>query len=539
MDDTLQDILTLVEKGTIEQRCAALLVLGALKANNAAVVKLVGTLLENPNPVLKDYALRYFEEVQPSRNIVQLLKMLNDSDKALQERAIRSLIGAGQSAVQPLVQGIAEATRPWQLNAARVLAAVRGKAAMKGLLQLLADGTDDANRVICDLMTPAVREMDAKEQDSLYDDVEAFAAKLDEKQQRPAVVSIMRLLGQLGRPQARRWLFKFIGAEHHPTVRAHALVGLLRCLRDQDIRKDEYAKLFSLLEETEFSEVTRLTLDLLDAHELPDDSRALLAKLMQSPHGDVQKFALRKMGDVGTPATVRTLVEQLGDPDYRRRDVAASSLRKIPEARAALLKELVAGEDASKAWSIAELLPAFEGKWRQDILDALWKRLQKAVDDDDRIQTAFLHVLKKADAEFAYTRLAEQGAKLVKAKKYKEAVAFLTPLKDFPEFKPENKFHLASAQLRLHAHTVASHKNHPAVELLTDLYRNSAYPVFDTLRRDKSLAPDDLFALGFSLIERGGQERGLGVDLLEHVAEKFPRNKIGKNAKNKLKLAGI
>ncbi len=31
MDDTLQDILTLVEKGTIEQRCAALLVLGALK----------------------------------------------------------------------------------------------------------------------------------------------------------------------------------------------------------------------------------------------------------------------------------------------------------------------------------------------------------------------------------------------------------------------------------------------------------------------------------------------------------------------------
>jgi len=228
MDDTLQDILTLVEKGTIEQRCAALLVLGALKANNAAVVKLVGTLLENPNPVLKDYALRYFEEVQPSRNIVQLLKMLNDSDKALQERAIRSLIGAGQSAVQPLVQGIAEATRPWQLNAARVLAAVRGKAAMKGLLQLLADGTDDANRVICDLMTPAVREMDAKEQDSLYDDVEAFAAKLDEKQQRPAVVSIMRLLGQLGRPQARRWLFKFIGAEHHPTVRAHALVGLGR-----------------------------------------------------------------------------------------------------------------------------------------------------------------------------------------------------------------------------------------------------------------------------------------------------------------------
>src|SRR5262245_3418515 len=539
MDSTLEDVLKLVEKGTIEQRCAALLVLGALKISNATTAKLVGTILDGPNPVLKDYALRYFEEVHPKNNTAQLIKMLDDDDKEMQERVVHSLTSVGQPVVAPLIQGAKESSRTWQLNAARVFAAVRGKPAMKGLLQMLAGGTDETNKVICDLMTPVLREMEAKEIEQLYDDVESFATKLDVKQQRPAAVSAMRLLGQLGRPKARRWLFKFIGNENHPALRAHALVALLRCLRDQEIHKDEYAKLFPLLEEAEFSEVTRLTLDLLDAHELPDDSRALLSKLMQSPHSDVQKFALRKMGDVGTPATVRTLVDQLGDPDYRKRDVAASSLRKIPEARAALLKELVACDDASKAWSIAELLPAFEGKWRQDVLDSLWKRLQKAVEDDDRIQTAFLHVLKKADVEFAYIRLAELGAKLVKAKKFKEAVGFLTPLKDFPEFKPENKFHLASAQLKLHAHTVASHKNHPAVELLTDLYRNSAYPVFDTLRKDKSFAPDDLFALGFSLVERGGQERGLGIDLLEHVAEKFPRNKIGKNAKNKLKLAGV
>jgi HEAT repeats len=405
---------------------------------------------------------------------------------------------------------------------------------------LLIDGTDDSNRVICDLLTPALRDMNAKEQDAFYDEVEAFAAKLDAKQQRPAVVSAIRLLGLLGRPQARRWLFKFVGAEQHPAARAHALVALLRCLRDQDLRKDEFAKLFPLLEEPVYNEVTRLAIDLLDAHELPDDSRALFAKLMQSPHSDVQKFALRKMGDVGTPATVRTLVEQLGDGDYRKRDVAASSLRKIPEARAALIKELTACTDASKAWSIAELLPSFECKWRQDVLDSLWKRLQTAIDDDDRIQTAFLHVLKRADPAMAYGKLVEQGAKRIKAKKYKEAIAYLTLLKDFPEFKPENKFQLAALQLKLHAHAVASHKNHPAVELIAELCRNSAFPVFEALRKEKTLAPEDLFALGFSMAERTGQERGLGVDLLEHIASKFPRNKIGKNAKNKLKLvAGV
>ena len=66
--------------------------------------------------------------------------------------------------------------------------------------------------------------------------------------------------------------------------------------------------------------------------------------------------------------------------------------------------------------------------------------------------------------------------------------------------------------------------------------RIAVYPVFESLRKDKSLTPEELFSLGFGLAERGGQERGLGVNLLEHVAEKFPRNKIGKSAKNKLKL---
>lgn len=539
MDKTLQDILTLVEKGTIEQRCAVLLVLGALKISNAATTKLVGGLLDNPNPVLKDYALRYFEEVQPKNNIGQLLKMLGDNDKELQERAVRSLTNIGQPAVASILLEAKDASRVWQMNAARVLAAVRGKAALKGLLQMLIGGTDETNRVVCDLLTPALRDMGEKEQVSFYNDLESFADKLDFKNQRPALVSTLRLFGQLGQPQARRWLFKLVGVEHHAAVRAHALVALLRCLRDQELRKDEYAKLLPILEEADYSEATRLAIDILDAHGLPEDSRALLSRLMHSQHSDLQKFALRKMGDAATPATIRTLVEELGDADYRKRDVAASSLRKIPEARNALIKELTACEDASKAWSIAELLPSFEGKWRQDTLDALWKRLQSAITADERIQTALLHVLKHAAPEFVYEKLADQGVKLIKGKKYKEAVGFLAPLKEFPGGKPDSRYHLACAQLKLHSHTVTTNRQHPAVELFSELYRSSAYPVFESLRKDKSFTPDELFSLGFGLAERSGQERGLGVDLLEHVAEKFPRNKIGKSAKNKLKLVNV
>jgi HEAT repeat protein len=536
MEALLQKLLNLVAKGTVEQRCAALLVLGALKLDNAQVVKAAGAAIAQPNPILKDFALRYFEEVKPNSALPLFAGLLDDPDKDTHERAVRFLSHAGQAAVPAVLQFAASASRAGQVNAARVLCELRGKAAFKGLLPMLVGGTDEFNKTICDLMTPAIRGLDDKEQAQLYGDVEMLAAKLDPKEQRPAVVSAMRLMGQLGRAEARRWLLKFVTPEHHHTLRSHALVALLRCLRDHDLRKEEYAKLFPLLEEAEASEVTRLTIDLLDAHELPEDSRSLLSRLLDSPHPDVQKFALRKMGDFSTPATVRTLIEQLGDPDYRKRDVAANSLRKIPEARAALLKELTACNDASKAWSITELLPSFEGKWRQDVLIALWKRLHAAINAEDRIQTAFLQVLKLADAKYSYQQLAGEAARLAKAKKFKEAAAFLAPLKDFSEFKSEDKFRLALAQLKLHAHTLATNRHHPAVDLLADLHRNSAYPLFEALKKDRALEAEDLFNLGFSFVERHGDERSLGKDLLEHVAAKFPRTKIGKNAKNKLKL---
>jgi HEAT repeat protein len=538
MADLVSQLVSLADNGNVEQRCAALLVMGALKLHGAPAAKAAAAALEDANPLVKDFAFRYFEDSAPKDSLSRFLKFLDDGDKELQERTVRLLAKAGAVVVPPLVKSAPAASRVWQLNAARVLCAQRGKTALKALLQMLEGGSDEFNKAICDLLTPVVREMDLGEQELFYREVEDFAAQLDVKQQRPAVVSAMRILGQLGRPQARRWLFKYLAPEQPPVIRSHALVALLRCLRDQEIRKDEYAKLLPLLEETEFTEVTRMALELLDAHELPDDARPLLAKLMQSSHSDVQKFALRRMGEVATPATVRTLIEQLGDVDYRKRDVAANSLRKIPEARSALIKELMVCDDASKAWSIVELLRSFEGKWRQDIIDGLWKRYEKAVEADERIQSAFLHALKQADEDRAYQRLAQQAARLIKAKKYKEALPFLLPLREFRAFKPEHRFHLALAQLKLHAHTVATNRHHPAVEVFSELYRASAYPLFETLKKEKSLAPEELFALGFGLAERAGNERDLGRDLLEFIAAKFPRNKVGKSAKNKLRLLG-
>jgi hypothetical protein len=244
------------------------------------------------------------------------------------------------------------------------------------------------------------------------------------------------------------------------------------------------------------------------------------------------------MGEFDSPAVVRTLVQQLADSDTARRDAAARSLRKIPAARTALTKEFLACEDPSEAWVIAEILPTYEGKWRRDTLDDVWKRLQTALEAEDRIQGAYLHFLKNTDADYGYEQLVSRGAQLKKAKKYKEAIRFLSPLKDFPTYSEEDKFALAVAQLKLHPHDVGTitARHDPALDLLGDLYRSSAFPLLETLKKEKSLEPEDLFYVGFRFAEGPAQERSLGEELLEFLADRYPRTKVGKSAKNKLKL---
>src|SRR5262245_3728914 len=134
MDKTLQQVVGLALNGSIEQRCAALLVLAALKLQSSEAIKAVGAALDHANPALKDYALRYLEDTPIKSCVPLLLRLLDDPDKETQERVIKLLSAAGPQAVDALVKHMADGSRLWQLNAARIFCALRGRAAIKGLL---------------------------------------------------------------------------------------------------------------------------------------------------------------------------------------------------------------------------------------------------------------------------------------------------------------------------------------------------------------------------------------------------------------------
>ena len=65
------------------------------------------------------------------------------------------------------------------------------------------------------------------------------------------------------------------------------------------------------------------------------------------------------------------------------------------------------------------------------------------------------------------------------------------------------------------------------------------YPVAKNLARNGDVTDEQLYALGFRLIESGdASNEELGAELLQGIIDERPRSKLAKSAKNKLKLTG-
>ena len=72
MDATLKGVVGLITGTDVEARCAALLVLTHLKADDERVVRAVGEALNGKNAVVRDFAVGYFEQVRPRDGVAYL-----------------------------------------------------------------------------------------------------------------------------------------------------------------------------------------------------------------------------------------------------------------------------------------------------------------------------------------------------------------------------------------------------------------------------------------------------------------------------------
>ena len=537
MDATLKGVIGLVGGPDVEARCAALLVLTQLKNDEDRVVDAVGTALTAKNVVVRDFAVGYFEHVRPRQGVDLLVPLLEADDEPLRHRIVSILATFGQAAVTAVKKRVKDAPRR-RLNAIIDLCGrVRTAAALDLLFELIAGDDFDASRAACDVLIAAVPALDTRERTDLFDRADRLASTA--KGHRTGLVGAAKLFGALGDSKARKRLFAMLdAAEQSAVVRTHALGALVNCLRGQTVGAKEIATLLPLLDESDEAGFVRPAIQLLEDQSLDRSYLAQLNRLAESPQPLVKRFAVHKLGAFESGSVVKTLIGYLTDDSYARRDEAAQSLKKLPAARAALMKEFLACDDERKAWTLSDVLLVHERDWKRDTLSALWAKLESALEKrEDRLYSAYFQFLNALDPGDLAVRVRARAERLRKSKGYVLSAKWLGLLKDSPAFDAETKFALAVAEIKAHPHARAGavRRHDPALERLREL-AHSAFPTAERLRKERTLAPEELFYVAFNCAEGRGEERALARELLEHLVAKCGRTKVGKAAKNKLQL---
>lgn len=538
MDTTLKGLIGLVVGSDVEARCAALVVLTHLKAGEDRVVKAVGDALEAKNVVVRDFALGYLEQAQPRDGLGYLTPLLDAEEDPVRRRVVSLLARYGPAAISAARKLLKDGPRRRHLAIVDLCAHVRSNAALDTLYDFMASDDFDINRAAGDALIGIVPGLEQRARDDLYKRTEHLAA--GSKGRRTVLVAAAKMFGALGSPQARKTLFKMLDAREPHVVRTHALNAMTQCLRTQKLTASEIAMLLGLLDSDDESGVIRPVVRLLEDQSFDKSYLSTMNELVESPQPLVKRFAVQKLGSFDSGGVVRTLIGYLTDDSYARRDQATASLKTLPAARLPLMKELVACDDERKAFTIADVLLAHDRDWRRDARDALWKKMESTLEKrEDRLYAAYHHFLHTLDPDWVAGKVRERAEHLRKAKKFPLSVKWFALLKDTPAFDDDTKFAFAIAEMKSHRRLpVAMVRRHdPALDALRQL-ASSAFPLAERLRRERALDAEDLHRIAFTFAEGRGEERAVARDLLEFLANKHGRTKIGKAAKNKLKLLG-
>ncbi len=520
----------------LERRAAAVLLLSELELDEAKVVAVVADALRSET-VLQEYALRYVEKLRPEGALAAILGLLDAADPGVRERARRLLVSYGAAVVTPLARAAREATRPWLLGAVEVLATLASGGAINALTPILVQGDADVARVAFDALHRRIRDLDERARAALLRHLLAAAAASDVASSPAARLFFVRACGALELPDARRWLLSEVARADQAPVRSEALAALASCIRRDKPLATEVAALVAVLDESDSARFVRPVLELLEGHRFGDDAHALLLRLRESPHIAVRSFALAKLGESEAPGTVKALLGSLDDADAVRRS-AAGSLRKIPEARQALMRRFTEAADPSAAFTMAETLAGYGLPWRRPVLEKIWRRYHQALAGDERIQGAFLHFLRAAAPDFAAEALRKEAVRLMKGNRARDAARLRQIVCELPVASDDDTYQLAMALVKTRRRGLDApfRRPDPALDLFAAL-EDRRFATATRLKRERALDPDELYAIGFALSESDGPGRRLGEEILTHLATRQPRSKIGKSARNKLALA--
>ncbi|HXI02888.1 MAG TPA: HEAT repeat domain-containing protein, partial [Candidatus Saccharimonadales bacterium] len=350
------------------------------------------------------------------------------------------------------------------------------------------------------------------------------------------------LLGAFGDTSSAPLILRLAGPGYPEAVRREALLAVGAALKGTTLSSKVLGGIFALLTDKVSQTLTTTALEVLYRMELPKGAATQLIRLLDARDPAVRRFAARKLGNIGGIRAARKLVELLGDPDPSLRDAVADSLSRMPESVTLLMDDLDHQTDVHRAWAVAHILKNHAQKIPKPMLRDHIKRTVDLLLRGERIAEPWMHVARHAGPKLLYSALMSRAGRLKKARRYEDVEAVLRPLLRTEQFDTNARFELALASLRATANVEGVSPRSPdsPLDLFKQLARDPSFPFMQRIRKERNhLDSEDLYWVGFHLAEGTGEEKSIGAELLKMVAQKEGKSKLGRNARNKLRLEGL
>lgn len=594
-------VIALLEHERVDLRAAATAVLAAVGQGDPAVEAGLVARLADSDAGVRRFALEALVEHGVTGIAPQLVAILKRDDEALAERAAQVLATQGAVAESSLRKELGHGPVGARRAIAQLLIKRGTTAAVDALLDQLGDselgeqvlqlvrheldGGDDKQgelvwkaasarvgdrgkaldkelaRVEKEHAKASVDKAAPKKGKAKAADAKAAPAPFDPTRD-PAVVplltehtALLRLLGYLARPQSQGLLVAQSQPDRPRPVRFAAIAALRRIVAASEAKGTE-AAIEALIDYADGDDlgIAQTAIDTLRGARIPEKLAKAFGGLAKSKNPAAQKLAMERLPAGGGAGAVKALIDALGGDDVPARDAAARGLAKAPEAVLPLTRALLATDDEQVARRYAGALRAHRGHVSAAAIDELvaaahahLERHGKGKADADSILLE--RVLTELIADLAPARhvelLFEYARRLRKAGKPGEAFAALKPLlrsrADLDAaIDDDSRFFLAVLGLKAAGSAIlrAAHADDP---VLAQFGRLSAkgYPVGKKLGKDKDVEDEEIYGLGFRLLESSeGNDQELGAELLGSIVEDRPRSKLAKAARNKLKLTG-
>ena len=535
MEATVKKIVELLGSDNAELQCAAAIVLGELQPRDKAVAKALGGALASQNARLRACALDAIAKVGGDGSVQAILPLLKEQGD-VRHKAVATLSALGPAAIKQLKGELEGKDRSLKMAIIKIVLNNWGKESLKTLFQCLFDEDFEIVRFVGDSVRAQADKMDAKQRAELFKETADFLGLKKVQENKTATVSALRLLGYSKQPKAKTLLLKHASPKNDVSVRRHALVSLKNLEYPETGNDDVIKAALGLLDEPDFQNIVSAALEILKAVKIPDKYGKEFIKLRASGHSSVRMFAINALGQQDSAEAAKALSDLAAEKDQTVRDAATAALAKNPAAVAGFLKKLSGAATTEEAWDTAKVLRGHAEHLKPPILKSLTGRMFDLLEKESDFYRPYYYLVSTVAPEATYQELSARGLKHEKAKKLGLAERCLQLIPDAPTSPPDAKFRLASVRLKLSKKSTAKADRDAdaCLKQFADLAKKEGFDLLAQIKKHPLLGPDELLYLGFHLAEEPEPLNAKGREILDHVAKKWPKTKMAKEAKSKL-----